>query len=165
MNDLPDFELWPVGHLPTIQPQVGKNAWRYIAQSHGTMICEMAIYASQLPEGHLDAMFERIAEELVYSWIDKNDPNVLPSKFGELIYCCSEESQFPKTGNLNISVETQGCEILRIAAEVDPRGDRMPAGYPCAFHEKLAQKVAEITDLKVVVNTSSTGCIVTLSIE
>ncbi len=155
----------PVGHLPTITPQAGKNAWRVIAEAHGAAICEFAVYASSLPEGHLNAMFEKLANELVRMWMDIEDPIILPIRFGELIYSCSGDSQLPKTGTLNVSVETQGCELLKMARRIDPNGNRMPAGYPCAFHEMLARKVAEITDLKIGVNTSSTGCIVTMSIE
>jgi hypothetical protein len=155
----------PVGSLPTITPQVGKNAWRTVAESHGVMICEMAIYGSTLPEGHLSLMFDRVADDLVYLWAIPEDPLILPVRFGELIYSCSGDSQLPKTGTLNVSVETQGCEILKLAKKIDPDGNRIPAGYPCAFHEILAEKIARVTGLKIGVNTSSTGCIVTMSIE
>ncbi len=162
VHELPHM---PVGHLPTITPQEGKNAWKVIAETHGAAVCEFAIYAAGLSEGHLKAMFEQFADRLVHSWIDPEDPIILPIRFGELIYSCSGESQLPKTGTLNVSVETQGCVLLKMTREFDPDGSRMPAGYPCAFHEMIARKVAQVTDLKIGVNTSSTGCIVTMSIE
>lgn len=155
----------PIGHLPEITPQVGKNAWRYMAESHGTMICEMAAYAATLPDGHLQQMFERVADDLIRMWIDDEDPMMLPMKFGEMIFSCSSQSQQPKTGALSVSIETQGCEFLKAARLVDPNGTRLPRGYPCAFHEIIAAKVAQITDLKIGVNTSSTGCIVTMSFD
>ncbi len=155
----------PIGHLPEITPQVGKNAWRYVAESHGTMICELAAYAATLPTGHLEVMFEKVADDLVRMWIDEGDPMMLPIKFGEMIFSCSSESQLPKTGTLTVSIETQGCEFLKAARLVDPDGSKLPRGYPCTFHEMIAKKVAEVTDLKIGVNTSSTGCIVTMSFE
>ncbi|MFW9921070.1 MAG: hypothetical protein ACFFED_15825 [Candidatus Thorarchaeota archaeon] len=164
-SDTKELPHAPVGHLPTVTPQAGKNAWKVIAEAHGTTICELAVYAATLPSGHLTAMFEQLANELVHMWIDPEDPIILPIRFGELIYSCSGDSQLPKTGTLNVSVETQGCELLKMARKIDPNGNRMPAGYPCAFHEILAQKVSQVTDLKIGVNTSSTGCIVTMSIE
>ncbi|MFW9909566.1 MAG: hypothetical protein ACFFEF_13425 [Candidatus Thorarchaeota archaeon] len=159
------FSHAPVGQLPTITPQVGKNAWSYVAESHGIMICEMAAYAASLPEGHLTLMFEGVADDLIRKWIHPEDPMVLPIRFGEMIFSCSSDSQLPKTGTLNVSIETQGCEFLKAAREIDPDGTKLPRGYPCAFHEILARKVSEVTDLKIGVNTSSTGCIVTMSFE
>lgn len=164
-KDTKELPHAPVGHLPTITPQAGKNAWKVIAEAHGAAICELAIYGAQLPEGHLTAMFDQLAHEVIHTWIDAEDPIILPIRFGELIYSCSGDSQLPKTGTLNVSVETQGCELLKMARKLDPNGDRIPAGFPCAFHETLAQKISQITDLKISVNTSSTGCIVTMSIE
>ncbi len=161
-SELPHF---PIGRLPSITPQVGKNAWRYITESHGIMINEIAVYGASLPKGHLEAMFERVADDLVRMWIDIEDSMMLPTKFGEMIFSCSSDSQQPKTGTLNISIETQGCEFLKAAREVDPDGTKLPKGFPCAFHEMIARKVEQVTDLTIGVNTSSTGCIVTMSFD
>ncbi|MHA2424966.1 MAG: hypothetical protein ACXAEF_09280 [Candidatus Thorarchaeota archaeon] len=155
----------PIGHLPEITPQVGKSAWRYAAESLGTVVCELAAYAATLPKGHLDVMFERVADDLVRMWIDEGDPMMLPIKFGEMIFSSSSGSQLPKTGTLTVSIETQGCELLKASRIVDPEGTKLPRGYPCTFHEIIAKKVAQVTDLKIGVNTSSTGCIVTMSFD
>jgi len=160
--ELPHF---PIGHLPSIVPQVGKNAWRYMAESQGVMISEIAAYSASLPKGHLEAMFDKVADDLVRMWIDNEDPMMLPIKFGEMIFSCSSDSQLPKTGSLNVSIETQGCEFLKAAREVDPDGTKLPKGFPCTFHEIIARKVEKVTGLTIGVNTSSTGCIVTLSFD
>ncbi|MDF1538823.1 MAG: hypothetical protein P1Q69_07970 [Candidatus Thorarchaeota archaeon] len=160
-----DLPYLPIGHLPSIAPQVGKDAWRYISESHGVMISEIAAYSATLPKGHLEAMFEKVADDLVRMWIDNEDPMMLPTKFGEMIFSCSSDSQMPKTGTLNISIETQGCAFLKAAREVDPDGTKLPRGFPCAFHEIIARKVEQVTGLTIGVNTSSTGCIVTMSFD
>ena len=158
-------EVVLLGALPDIKRLSGNDLWEKRAQAHGIMIGEMASYGAQLPEGHLTAMFDRVANQLLKKWAESSDPAAPAIQFGNLIQSCSKESQLPKTGTNKITIETGTCELLRVAREIDPDGSRLPKGYPCAFHELLAEKIAARTGLKISVNTSSTGCIVTMMLE
>ncbi len=160
-----ELQFTPVGHLPSFSPLAEKEIWGPIIESHGTMLCELAAYGSQLSEEHLRTMFERVATELLRRWVEPGNPLAVVTKFGELILSCSTESQIPKTGTQNVTVETQNCRLLTIARENDPEVEKIPHGYPCKFHEILATKVSEVTGLIIGVNTSSTGCIITMSFE
>ena len=71
----------------------------------------------------------------------------------------------PKTGTGTATIETGTCEILRICRELDSDVNKIPSGYPCTFHEMIAKKLTELTGVKVIVNTSSTGCIVSMNLE
>jgi hypothetical protein len=158
-------EVVLLGALPDIKRLSDNDLWEKRAQAHGIMIGEMASYGAELPEGHLTAMFDRVANQLISKWKESSDPAAPAIEFGNLIQSCSKESQLPKTGTNKITIETGTCEILKMAREMDPDASRLPKGYPCAFHELIAEKVAARTGLKISVNTSSTGCIVTLTLE
>lgn len=163
-TELPDIKL---GAIPVIPKITGLDAWANTIEAQASLICEISGYAASLPEGHLDLMFTRAADQLIHYWVTSNpdDPEAALKKFGALIQSCSDESQMPKTGTGTVTIETGTCEILRICRSLDPDFDKIPAGYPCAFHEKIAMKLSELTGAKVIVNTSSTGCIVGMSLE
>ncbi|MHA1927803.1 MAG: hypothetical protein ACTSV2_04385, partial [Candidatus Thorarchaeota archaeon] len=154
-----EFSFAPVGKLPTISVSI-KGIWEKAMEAHGTLLCEMAIYGASLPEGHLEAMFEKSANAMLRRWIHPGDPLNLITKFGEFMFSCSNESQVPRTGTDNTTLEVSPCKILQVARRVDPDGSLLPPGYPCAYHELIAKKVSEISDLNIIVNTSSTGCTV-----
>jgi hypothetical protein len=164
ISTLPDVR---VGEVPQIPRTTGEDAWRAITEAYASLICEIAAYGSTLPSGHLDLMFNKAADQLVHFWVTSNpsDPSAVLKKFGALIQSCSNESQLPKTGSGKATIETGTCEVLRICRELDPDFSRLPAGYPCTFHEILAKKISEVSGVKVSVNTSSVGCIVGISIE
>jgi hypothetical protein len=164
ISSLPDLG---VGEVPPIPRTIGEDAWMSIAQAHAILICEISAYARSLPTGHLDVMFKKAAEQLIHFWATSSpdDPSAVLKKFGALIQSCSRESQLPKTGTGTATIETRNCEVLRICRALDPDVSKMPAGYPCVFHEIIAEKISELTGVKVSVNTSSTGCIVSMSIE
>lgn len=162
--ELPDMRI---GELPPILRTTGETAWAANIEVHATMICETAAYASELPKGHLDNLFNRIADSLIRQWAMSNpeEPPTALIKFTSLIQACSDESQLPKTGSGTATIETGACKILSVYRDLDPDGTRIPRGYPCAFHELLAKKLSELTGAKIGVNTSSTGCIVSMSLE
>ncbi len=164
LSALPDVR---VGEVPQIPRTIGDAAWQAITEVHATLICEISAYGSSLPAGHLDMMFNKAADQLVHFWVTSNpdDSSAVLRKFGALIQSCSKESQLPKTGTGTATIETGTCEILRVCRELDPDVKRIPSGYPCAFHEMLAKKISEVSGVKVSVNTSSTGCIVSMSLE
>ena len=67
--------------------------------------------------------------------------------------------------NLMDLIQEGNVGLLQAVRKFDPDGTRLPVGYPCKFHELLAQKVSHIAGIIIDVNTSSTGCIVTMKIE
>ncbi|MBD3407458.1 MAG: hypothetical protein GF411_15175 [Candidatus Lokiarchaeota archaeon] len=153
-----------IGSLPNVVPIVGNKLWAKSVESHAIILNETIAYAGDLGPEHLDAMITRIANAMLKQWIDPSDPHQVVTKFCQMIQGCSKESQLPKTGVGKLTVETGKCEVLWMARELDPDADRFPAGYPCAFHELLAEKVAEIAGLEINVNTSSIGCTVDLKL-
>ena len=159
--ELPDMKL---GQVPPLLRVVGEDAWKTSAEGHAIMIAEAAAYGASLPSGHLEAMFDRIADEFIKRWSDPSDPAAAVRGFAALIQACAAESQLPKTGTDRATVETQNCDVLRVCREIDPKLNRVPAAYPCALHETIAKKLSELTGLKISVNTSSTGCIVSFEI-
>ncbi|MFW9833477.1 MAG: hypothetical protein ACFFEK_05755 [Candidatus Thorarchaeota archaeon] len=162
--ELPDMRI---GELPPLIRTTGDAAWDANIEAHAVMICESATYAKEMPKGHLENMFNRVADSLIYQWAMSNpeEPPTALIKFTSLIQACSDESQLPKTGPGTATIETGACKILSVCRKLDPEASRIPAGYPCAFHELLAQKLSELTGAEISVNTSSTGCIVTIKLE
>ena len=163
-DELPDMRI---GELPLLPRTTGDAAWTANIEAHATMICETAAYAAELPKGHLQNMFNRAADALIRQWAMSNpdEPPTALMKFTALIQACSDESQLPKTGPGTATIETGACKILSICRNLDPDASRIPAGYPCTFHEILAKKLSELSGAKISVNTSSTGCIVRISLE
>lgn len=162
--ELPDMRI---GELPPLPRTTGEATWAPNIEAHATMICETAAYAAELPKGTLDNMFNRIADALIHRWAmsNPNEPPTALMKFAALIQSCSDESQLPKTTAGTAKIETGICKILGICRDLDPDASKMPAGYPCAFHELIAKKLSALTGAKVSINTSSTGCIVSISLE
>ena len=163
--ELPDIRVGAIPEIPKIKEVDG---WNSAVETQASFICEISGYAASLPTGHLDLMFTRAADQLIHYWATSNpdDPGATAlKKFALLIQSCSKESQMPKTGTGTATIETGICEILRVCRELDPDVNKIPAGYPCAFHEKIAAKLSELTGARVTVNTSSTGCIVGMSLE
>ncbi|MFW9788705.1 MAG: hypothetical protein ACFFE2_06645 [Candidatus Thorarchaeota archaeon] len=162
--ELPDMKL---GELPPIIRTTGDAAWLVNLEAHAVMMCETAAYAAEMPKGHLENMFNRVADALIHRWAMSNpsEPPTALMKFTSLIQACSDESQLPKTGPGTATIETGACKLLRICKELDPDASRIPVGYPCTFHELLAKKLSDLTGAKISVNTSSTGCIVGISLE
>jgi len=163
-DELPDMRL---GEIPPIPRTTGDEAWASIIEAHATMICEVAAYVSELPKGHMDVMFNRLADALIRQWAMSNpeEPPTAVVKFGSLIQACSNESQLLKTGSGTATIETGVCKLLSICKKLDPDASRIPSGYPCKFHELVAKKLSELSGVKISVNTSSTGCIVGISLE
>lgn len=162
--ELPDIRI---GEVPPLIRTTGIDAWSAIIESHAALICETAAYATELPKGHLENLFNRVADALIHQWATSNpaEPAAALIKFTSLIQACSDESQLPKTGVGTATIETGTCRVLSICRSLDPEASRIPRGYPCAFHEILAKKLSELTGAKIGVNTSSTGCIVSISLE
>jgi len=163
-DTLPDMRI---GEIPPIPRTIGDEAWATIIEAHATMICEVAAYASELPKGHMDILFNRLADSLIRQWAMSNpeEPPTALVKFGSLIQACSNESQLLKTGSGTATIETGVCKILGICRDLDLDTSRIPAGYPCAFHELIAKKLSDLSGIKISVNTSTTGCIVGISLE
>ncbi len=162
--ELPDIRI---GQMPPLHRTTGEDAWASNIEAHATVICETAAYAAELPKGHLDNMFNRMADALIHRWVMSNpeEPPTALIKFTSLIQACSDESQLPKTGSGTATIETGACKILGVCRDLDPDASKIPSGYPCAFHELIAKKLSDLTGTKISINTSSTGCIVGISLE
>lgn len=162
--ELPDMRI---GEIPPLPRAIDAAAWEGIIEAHATLICEAAAYASEMPKGHLENMFNRVADVLIHRWAMSNpeEPPTALLKFAALIQSCSNESQLPKTGTGTATIETGSCRILGVCHELDPTASKIPAGYPCTLHEIIAKKLSDLTGAKVSVNASSTGCIVSISLE
>ncbi len=153
MSDIPE--------LSRLNP---KETWDRLSTAFGVLLSEVATYGASLPEGHLDAMFDRAADREIAAWTDPENPASLVTGFCEMMYSCSDESQLPLTGTDNLTIEVSGCKLLRIGREIASKNESYPVGYPCQYHEKIAKKIAEITELNVSVNTSSTGCMIKIEL-
>ncbi len=162
--ELPDIK---VGEIPPIPRVIDEAARQSVVESQAALISEVSAYATTLPAGHLELMFSKAADQLIHYWAtsDSSDSSAALKKFGSLIQSCSNESQMPKTGTGTATIETGSCDLLRICRALDPEMNKIPSGYPCAFHEMIAKRLSELTGVKVTVNTSSTGCIVGMSLE
>ena len=162
--ELPDMKI---GEIPPLPRTTGEAAWATNIEAHAMMICETAVYAAELPKGHLDDLFNRLADSLIHRWAmsDPEEPPTALMRFAALIQACSDESQLPKSKAGTATIETGACKILGICRSLDPDALKIPTGYPCAFHELIAKKLSGLTGAKVSVNTSSTGCIVSISLE
>jgi len=164
VTELPDIR---VGEIPEIPKTSDEAARKSILESQAALICEISAYASTLPTGHLDIMFRRAVDQLIHYWVtsDTSDSSAGLKKFAALIQSCSNESQMPKTGTGTATIETGSCDLIRVCRVLDPDISKIPSGFPCAFHEMIAARLSELTGVKVIVNTSSTGCIVGMSLE
>lgn len=154
----------PIGKLPDISPVAPNLARDSNIEAHAAVIGEMAAYGSELPEGHLALMFDRAAEALARGWATSDDPANPLIRFCETILSCSKEGQVPKTGR-KLTVETGSCELLKRVREFEESGTAVPPNYPCAFHEVLAEKISLLTGVKIGINVSSTGCVVSVYLE
>jgi hypothetical protein len=159
------FSLPRLEQMPNFKPPSPADSWRSEIEAHSTLMTETAAYCSRLGLDHLKAIFGRTADLLVRSWGSSGKAADLVTNFASFIHACSPESQLPRTGSDRITIETGTCEMLRIANELSRNGVALPAGYPCAFHEILASKVAYATGTEISVNTSSSGCSVTISMK
>ncbi len=159
------LDLPKLGAVPTLEKIADRNLWKSSTDGRAVALVEMAVYGSNLPEGHLEEMFEQAAQTLIGLWSAGGSSEDLIRGFAELIQSCSYESQIPRTGTDRETIETGSCYLLELTRRIDPEGTLLPAGYPCAYHEILAKKVSELTGVDIMVNTSSTGCVVTFRVE
>ncbi len=165
----PSFELpdMRIGEIPPLSRTTEEAAWKTNIEAHATMICETAAYAAEMPKGHLENIFNRVADALIHRWAVSNpeEPPTALIKFAALIQSCSDESQLPKTGTGTATIETGVCKVLGTCRNLDPGALKIPLGYPCTFHEMIAKKLSDLTGAKVSINASSTGCIMSISLE
>ncbi|UCE09530.1 MAG: hypothetical protein JSW61_11240 [Candidatus Thorarchaeota archaeon] len=159
------LEQNPIGALPEIAKVEASVAWENDVEANVAVIQEMAAYGASLPEGHLSLMFDRAADALVRHWCTNEDPVYPVLKFGQLILSCSTEGQVPSTSRTKLTLETGTCRLLTCARKLEKSGTQSPSNYPCAFHEMLASKVSYVSGAKINLNISSTGCIVTMSLD
>jgi hypothetical protein len=154
-----------IGEFPDFTALNQKQAWKSSIEAQAALIARMATYGAALPEGHLGLMFGQAADEIVYQWGRSSDLHNPLLKFAELILGCTEEGQLPKTGTDKVTLDTSTCELLKKFKEMDPDGSRFPAGYPCAFHEMIAERVGQRVGAEINLNTSSIGCRVTFRLK
>ncbi len=159
-----EISLEKLGTVPELSTPGLKDLWRSCVEARAHAILAMALYGASLPEGHTAALFDMAVENIVWDWSRSGDAAEMIRRFASFIQSCSGESQIPVTKGAR-TIETGTCELLRMARELDPEAQRIPAGYPCKFHEALARRVSEITGVKILVNASSTGCKVTFMVE
>jgi hypothetical protein len=164
-TSIDDISLTGVGAIPKLEPLNSKDLWQHAIHSYGAMLSELAAYGGNLPSGHLDVMFENVANELVRMWSASGEGVDVLTSFGNMILSCSKEAQLPAAAVHQMKIETGRCELLAMARQIDPDGNKLPAGYPCAFHEKIAEKVSKLIGAKIEINTSSTGCIVQIALD
>jgi hypothetical protein len=164
-SSIDDITLTGVGAVPKLEPLEGNDLWQHAIHSFGVMLAELAAYGESLPDGHVDLMFENVANELVRMWSVTGEGVDVLSSFGNMILSCTKEGQLPAAKVHQLKIETGTCELLSMARMIDPDGTKMPAGYPCAFHEKVAEKVSQLTGAKIEINTSSTGCVVQIALD
>jgi hypothetical protein len=153
-----------ITEIPELSPLNPKETWNRLSTAFGVLLSEMATYGAELPEGHLDAIFDRAANREITTWTDPENPHSIVINFCEMMYSCSDESQLPLTGTDTLTIEVSGCRLLQIGREIASENESYPAGYPCRYHEKMAKKIAEITGLNISVNASSTGCMVQIEL-
>jgi hypothetical protein len=159
------FSLPRLDRIPTIKSLGPVEAWRSDLEAHSILVAEVAAYSSSLGGDHPKEIFGQTARALIRSWTVSGKSDDLVTRFVSFIQACSRESQLALTGTDKITIETGGCEMLRIANDLKKKGMNLPPGYPCAFHEILGAKVAETSGANVSVNTSSSGCTVTVSLK
>lgn len=164
-GSIEDISVSGVGAVPNLVPLAGNDLWQNTIHQYGVMLAEMAAYGGQLPKGHLEVMFDNAANEMIRLWSASGEGVDVITHFGNMILSCSKESQLPAAAVHQLKIETGRCELLAMARELDPDGRKLPPGYPCTFHEKLASKVSKLTGAKIEVNTSSTGCIVQITLD
>ncbi|MFX1603280.1 MAG: hypothetical protein ACFFCK_07320 [Promethearchaeota archaeon] len=164
-DTMAELSVSGVGALPKLEPLIGEELWRGTMESLTFMVSEIAVYGESLPKGHLNMMFEKVADQLISTWAASGEGADVLAHFGNMILSCTKEGQLPAAGVHNLAIETGRCELLALANKIDPKGDRIPAGYPCAFHEMIARKVSKLTGANIEVNTSSTGCKVQMSLD
>jgi hypothetical protein len=164
-SSIDDISVTGVGAVPKLEPLDGVGLWRPAIASYGVTLAELAAYGERLPDGHLDLMFENVANELVRIWSASGEGVDVLSSFGNMILSCTKEGQLPAAPIHHLKIETGRCELLAIARQIDPDGSKLPAGYPCSFHEKVAKKVSQLIGAKIEINTSSTGCIVQVALD
>ena len=164
-SSIDDISVTGVGAVPKLEPLSGNDLWQHAILSYGVMLSELAAYGESLPDGHVDVMFDNVANELVRMWSASGEGVDVLSNFGNMILSCTKEGQLPAAAVHQLKIETGRCELLAMARQIDPDGKKLPGGYPCAFHEKIAEKVSQLTGAKIEINTSSTGCIVQIALD
>lgn len=156
--------ITPLGAVPIVKQASWQALWQGSVEDRAVLLAQIAAYGSSLPPGGLERMFNQTAEALVHMWAASGSAEEIVQRFAATILSCSSESQLPKTGTDRMTIETGRCQLLRVARETDPSGAIIPACYPCAYHEMIAKKVSSLVGLKIAINTSSTGCIVTVTV-
>ncbi len=160
----PDLSIAPLGAVPAIKQASWQALWQGSAEDRAVLLAQMAANGSALPQGGLQRMIDQAAEAIVRMWASSGSAEEIVQRFAATILSCSSESQLPKTGTDRMTIETGRCQMLRVAREMDPSGTIIPAGYPCAYHETIAKRVSSLVGLKIAINTSSSGCIVTVTV-
>ena len=156
--------LAKLGRAPQLGDHSLKDLWRGCVEARSHAILGAATYAAELPEGHIEAMFDYIADNLVRDWSASGDSEQVIRRFALLIQSCSEDSQIPVTKG-QVTIENGACALMKKAQEMQSQGYQIPRGYPCKFHEAVAAKVSSITGVDILINASSTGCRVTFRVE
>jgi hypothetical protein len=151
--------------LPTVKTLSPAEAWQTDLEAHSMLIAQVAAYCSSLGTDHPKEVFGQAARDLIQSWAASGKSGDVVAHFVSFIEACSQESQLALTGSSKITVETGACQMLKTANELRNRGVNLPSGYPCAFHEMLASKVADTSGAIVLINTSSNGCTVIVSLK
>ncbi len=140
-----------------------KDQWNNSLESQAVFLSEMATYGATLPEGHLDLMFRQAADYLVRKWSASGSPEDVVRGFASMILSSSPDSQVPPTGNATLCIDVGRCMLVKHAREYEVDGHHVPANYPCAFHMMVADLVSRQSALRISIETSSTGCRVTIS--
>jgi hypothetical protein len=158
----PEMEVTPVEELPKIPAfKIGK-AWAATVEVHSVMIARMAAYGAALPEGHLESMFEQTASDLIDLWFAQGDAFSLIYRFAAMIQSCSRESTVSESTKSKIIIETVNCALLESAGNLKKAGIAFPSRFPCKFHEEVAKQISARTKTKISINTTSSGCTVTI---
>ncbi len=160
-----DLVARPLGAVPKVYATDNVRKQESLIEVLAAAIQEITAYGSNLPKGHLEAMISRIAEATVRRWSAYEDPKMPIQLFVDMIMSCTNEGQIPTTADNTLVIESGKCQLLIDGKWYVDAGTKAPPKFPCAFHEAIAEKVSEVTSLKIRINTSSTGCIITISVD
>ncbi len=149
--------------LPAVVTPSLKDQWNNALESQAVLASQMASYGATLPEGHLDLMFRQAAEYLVQQWSRSGNPEDVVRRFVSMILSSSTDSQIPPAGDNRLCIEVGRCTLVKHAREFEVGGHRVPMNYPCAFHMMIADLVSSQLAVHISINTSSTGCSVTIT--
>lgn len=154
-----------VERIPAFIPLTSDMAIDSLIELLAAIIQETTAFSDNLSKEHLEIMVKNIARTVVRRWTAYEDPYMPINLFVNMIMSSTHEGQVPSTTDRGLTIETGQCKLLAEGKWFIEAGTKAPLKFPCALHEEIAKLVAEVTGIKIGVNTSSTGCIINITLE